>query len=62
MNPTRQPFALASQVSHSCPTCSLACYCGDDIDDCLFSNDEDVSQCIHCDDDSMDLDENDDEI
>jgi hypothetical protein len=29
-------------MAHSCPECGEACYCGDDIDDCLFDRDEDV--------------------
>ena len=35
-------------MAHSCPECGMACYCGSDIDDCLFDNEEDVIACTHC--------------
>ncbi len=37
-------------MAHSCPVCGLTCYCGSDIDDCLFDFDEDIDACTHCDD------------
>jgi len=36
-------------MAHSCPECGQCCYCGSDIDDCLFDFDEDVDACAHCD-------------
>lgn len=36
-------------MAHSCPKCGEVCYCGSDIDDCLFDFDEDVNACTHCD-------------
>lgn len=47
-------------MAHSCPECGQTCYCGSDIDDCLFDFDEDVEACMHAcgdekdDDDCMD--------
>lgn len=35
-------------MAHSCPECGAICYCGSDIDDCLFDFDEDVERCTHC--------------
>ncbi|MCE5309669.1 MAG: hypothetical protein LLG20_18700 [Acidobacteriales bacterium] len=35
-------------MAHSCPECGQVCYCGSDIDDCLFDFDEDVEACTHC--------------
>lgn len=35
-------------VAHSCPECGQTCYCGSDIDDCLFDFDEDSDACTHC--------------
>jgi hypothetical protein len=35
-------------MAHSCPDCGEACYCGTDIDDCLFDNEDDVIACTHC--------------
>lgn len=34
-------------MAHSCPECGQTCYCGNDIDDCLFDFDEDVAGCTH---------------
>lgn len=34
-------------MAHSCPECGLTCYCGEDIDDCLFDFDDDVEACTH---------------
>ena len=34
-------------MAHSCPECGQACYCGSDIDDCLFDSEEDVLDCTH---------------
>lgn len=36
-------------MAHSCPECGQCCYCGSDIDDCLFDFDDDVAACTHCD-------------
>jgi len=38
-------------MAHSCPACGMICYCGLDIDDCLFDFDADVDACTHCDED-----------
>lgn len=35
-------------MAHSCPDCGSTCYCGTDIDDCLFDFDEDIEACTHC--------------
>jgi len=35
-------------MAHSCPECGQTCYCGSDIDDCLFDFEEDVEACTHC--------------
>lgn len=35
-------------MAHECPECWQTCYCGSDIDDCLFNRDEDVNRCTHC--------------
>ena len=34
-------------MAHECPECGQVCYCGRDIDDCLFNFDEDVMRCSH---------------
>lgn len=44
-------------MAHSCPECGLTCYCGGDIDDCIFDFDEDVETCEHCFDREDDEDE-----
>ncbi len=36
-------------MAHTCPECGQVCYCGRDIDDCLFDFAEDVINCTHCD-------------
>lgn len=36
-------------MAHECPECGEMCYCGEDIDDLLLNNDEDVEACTHCD-------------
>lgn len=43
-------------MAHSCPECGMICYCGSDIDDCLFDFEEDVAACTH---DCSDEDEDD---
>jgi hypothetical protein len=35
-------------MAHSCPECGQVCYCGTDIDDCIFDREEDVVNCVHC--------------
>jgi DNA-directed RNA polymerase subunit RPC12/RpoP len=35
-------------MAHECPECGQVCYCGGDIDDCLFNFDEFVFGCQHC--------------
>ena len=47
-------------MAHSCPECGMQCYCGSDIDDCLFDFWEDVEACTHC--DGADYDERQDEF
>ena len=32
-------------MAHTCPDCGSACYCGGDIDDIFF---EDNDRCNHC--------------
>lgn len=34
-------------MAHECPECGQVCYCGRDIDDCLFNFEEDVMRCNH---------------
>jgi len=34
-------------MAHTCPECGQVCYCGSDIDDCLFDFEEDVINCTH---------------
>ena len=34
-------------MAHSCPECGQTCYCGSDIDDCLFDDEEDSLACTH---------------
>ncbi len=34
-------------MAHECPECGQVCYCGADIDDCLFNFEEDVKRCTH---------------
>jgi len=46
-------------MAHSCPECGQCCYCGGDIDDCLFDFDDDVAGCTHCDGDEFADDEED---
>ena len=36
-------------MAHECPECGQVCYCGSDIDDCLFNFPKDVDRCTHCD-------------
>jgi hypothetical protein len=46
-------------MAHSCPECGSTCYCGGDIDDCLFDFEEDVISCTHwkqCDREELDDD------
>jgi hypothetical protein len=35
-------------MAHSCPECGQCCYCGGDIDDCLFDFPDCVERCTHC--------------
>ena len=39
-------------MAHTCPDCACTCYCHGDIDDMVLDDDEDISCCTHCDDDS----------
>ena len=41
-------------MGHTCPDCGQACYCGGDIDDCIFDMPDDVNRCTHCPDDEAD--------
>lgn len=46
-------------MAHTCPECGQTCYCGGDIDDCLFDLEEDAINCIHyleCENDNDDDD------
>lgn len=46
-------------MAHSCPECGQVCYCGGDIDDCLFDNTQEQNRCGHC---PLDGDDDDDYI
>jgi hypothetical protein len=35
-------------MAHECPDCGQMCYCGGDIDDCCFNQEENVIHCSHC--------------
>jgi hypothetical protein len=35
-------------MAHSCPDCGSVCYCGGDIDDCLFDDEDAINACLHC--------------
>ena len=35
-------------MAHSCPECGQICYCGGDIDDCVFDGTSDQDRCTHC--------------
>jgi hypothetical protein len=35
-------------MAHSCPDCGQACYCGGDLDDCLFDDTVAADLCTHC--------------
>ncbi len=35
-------------MAHSCPICCQTCYCGGDIDDCVFDFDKYYFACTHC--------------
>lgn len=43
-------------MAHSCPDCGSACYCGGDIDDCIFDDTPEQNSCTCC----FDRDESDD--
>jgi hypothetical protein len=34
-------------MAHTCPDCGLVCYCGGDIDDCIFDNTDEQFRCTH---------------
>lgn len=34
-------------MAHECPSCGMICYCGNDIDDCLFNFKVNVMRCTH---------------
>ena len=33
-------------MAHTCPDCGAACYCGGDIDDIFFDDDNDCNHCL----------------
>jgi hypothetical protein len=35
-------------MAHECPDCGSVCYCGGDIDDCVWNMRQDVNSCMHC--------------
>lgn len=37
-------------MAHECSECGQVCYCGGDIDDCLFNGTPEELHCRHCDD------------
>lgn len=39
-------------MAHECPTCSITCHCGGDIDDICFSGTKEEMMCRHCEEDS----------
>ena len=36
-------------MAHTCPVCGQVCYCNGDIDDIILDHDEDILNCICCD-------------
>ena len=36
-------------MAHECPACGLTCFCGGDIDDCVFNDELAVDYCDCCD-------------
>ncbi len=36
-------------MAHECPACGRTCYCGGDIDDCVFDDEKYVDFCTCCD-------------
>lgn len=52
--------ATKLNMAHECPDCGSVCYCGGDIDDCVFNFDDDVDGCTHfkiCDAEEEDFDD-----
>jgi hypothetical protein len=48
-------------MAHTCPECGLVCYCGGDIDDCIFDDTPEQDACGHCPPDALDDDRWDDD-